>query len=89
MPDNPYDAPFVVAAEPHDDYTLTLTFESGEKRLFDMRPRLDTEVFRPLKNLDIFYRVKVVYGSLEWPGERDLAYDMLYAKSQPMSVEAA
>lgn len=84
MSTNPYNAPFVVAAEPHDDHTLTLTFEGGEKRLFDLRPHLDTEVFRSLKDPDLFVRVKVVYGSLEWPGERDLAHDMLYAESVPV-----
>jgi hypothetical protein len=83
-----YDAPHVVDVEPHDDYTLTLTFENAERRLFDMKPHLDAPVFRPLRDLDVFYRVKVVYGSLEWPDERDLAYDMLYAQSVPVTVEA-
>ena len=32
-------------------------------------------------------QVRVVYGSLEWPGERDLAYDMLYAESTPLPAE--
>lgn len=85
MADSPYDAPFVVAAEPHDDHTLTLTFEGGEQRLFDLKPHLDTEVFGPLRDLDRFAQVEVVYGSLEWPGERDLAHDMLYAESVPLA----
>jgi hypothetical protein len=82
-----YDAPHVVDVQPHDDHTLTLTFENGELRLFDMKPYLESSVFRPLQSLDMFCRVKVVYGSLEWPGERDLAFDMLYAKSVPIPDE--
>ena len=88
MPRNAFAAPFIVAAEPHDDHTLTLTFEGGEKRLFDLKPHLDTEVFGPLRDLDRFAQVKVVYGSLEWPGERDLGHDMLYAESVPLAVVA-
>lgn len=80
--------PHVVNVEPHDDHTLTLTFENGERRVFDMKPYLGSEVFRPVQDLDVFCRVKVVYGSLEWPGKRDLAYDMLYHHSRPVPVEA-
>ncbi|MEM9997943.1 MAG: DUF2442 domain-containing protein [Bacteroidota bacterium] len=84
-----YDAPFLVVAEPHDDHTLTLTFATSEKRQFDATPLLDTPAFASLRDLDTFARVKVVYGSLEWPGERDLAHDMLYARSTPMPVSEA
>ena len=84
-----YDAPFLVAAAPHDDHTLTLTFATGEKRQFDAAPLLDTPAFASLRDLEVFAQVKVVYGSLEWPGERDLAHDMLYARSTPLPVSAA
>jgi hypothetical protein len=85
---DPYDAPFIVGVEPRDDHTLTLTFEGGEKRSFGMKPYLDWPVFKPLRDLAVFYRVKIVYGSLERPGERDIAHDMLYRQSQPLPVES-
>ena len=44
-------------------------------------------MFRPLKDLDRFREVRVAHGSLEWPGERDLAYDMLYDVSMPLPEE--
>lgn len=78
------DAPMLVAVDPHRDYTLTLTFENGERRRMDMRPYLDSEVFGPLKDLSLFAAVRVAFGSLEWPGERDLGYDMVYAVSEPV-----
>ena len=81
-----FNAPFVAHVWPHDDYTLTLTFENGEVRRFDLKPYMDSVVFAPLHDLELFRRVKVVYGSIEWPGERDLAHDMLYAKSIPSSA---
>lgn len=83
------DTPKITHVTPHDDYSLTLTFESEEQRIFDLTPYLDTAVFSPLRDLDLFRRVRVVYGSLEWPGERDLAYDMLYAASEPLTADAA
>ncbi len=79
--------PKITHAAPHDNHTLTLTFSNGEQRLFDLKPHLDTPVFTALRDLDLFRQVRVVYGSLEWPGERDLAYDMLYAESTPLPAE--
>lgn len=81
--------PKIKAVEPRDDYTLLLTFENGERRVYDIRPELNTEVFKPLRDLQLFRRVQVVKGSLEWPGERDLAYDMLHHQSEPIEAETA
>ena len=85
--------PFVREADPREDHTITLTFESGERRLFDLKPYLATEVFGSLKDLDRFREVRVVHGSLEWPGGEDsepgpdLAYDMLYEVSVPLPLD--
>lgn len=80
-------APHIVHATPHDDHTLTLSFENGERRSLDFKPYLGTPVFAPLADLDLFRKVRIVYGSLEWPGERDLAYDSLYAESVPLTED--
>lgn len=77
-------APHIKEARPHDDHTVTLVFENGERRLLDMKPYLQTQVFSPLKDLSLFRRVRVVFGSLEWPGERDMGYDSLYVESVPL-----
>ncbi len=77
-------SPYIERADPHDDHTLTLSFENGERRAFDFKPYLETPVFAPLADLSLFRQVRIVYGSLEWPGERDLAYDSLYAESVPL-----
>ncbi len=79
--------PRITRVEPHDNHTLTLTFSNGEQRLFDLTPHLNTPVFAALCDVDPFRQVRVVYGSLEWPEERDLAYDMLYAESTPLPAE--
>ena len=79
--------PKIIHATPHNNHTLTLAFSNGEQRVFDLKPHLDTPVFAALHDLDLFRQVRIVYGSLEWPGERDLAYDMLYAESSPLPAE--
>jgi hypothetical protein len=35
---------------PMEDYRLHVTFENSEQRYFDMKPLLDTGVFRALKD---------------------------------------
>ncbi|MEX2401268.1 MAG: DUF2442 domain-containing protein [Rhodothermales bacterium] len=79
--------PYIERAEPHEDHTITLHFENGERKQLDMKPYLETPAFRSLQDLSLFRQVRVVHGSLEWPGERDLAYDSLYAEAIPMEEE--
>lgn len=79
--------PYVKSAQPGDDYCLWLTFENGEKRVFDLKPYFDKPVFARLKNIALFKTARLVSGSVEWQGEIDLSYDTLYLESSP--VEAA
>jgi len=78
--------PYVKSVQPRDDYHLLLTFENGEKRLFDLKPYLDKGVFARLKNVALFKTVRVVSGSVEWHGEIDLSYDTLYLSSDPVKT---
>ena len=76
--------PYVKAVKPQEDYRLLLTFENGEKRVFDLKPYLDKPVFQGLKNTAFFKTARVVSGSVEWHGEVDLSYDTLYLESKPI-----
>ena len=76
--------PYVKSVKPQEDYTLLLTFENGEKRLFDLKPYLEKAVFKQLQDAGLFKTARVVSGSVEWQGEVDLSYDTLYLES--MSV---
>ena len=73
--------PTVVTVKPENDYKLSLTFDNGEKRLFDVTPFLDKGVFSELKNIDYFQKVKVAFGAIEWPHEQDFSKDTLYILS--------
>lgn len=73
--------PTVVTVKPKNDYKLTITFDNGEERLFDVTPFLDKGVFSELKNIDYFQKVKVAFGAIEWPHEQDFSKDTLYMLS--------
>lgn len=75
--------PYVKSVKPQENYCLWLTFENGEKRIFDLKPYLKKPVFKRLKNVTLFKTARVVSGAVEWQGEIDLSYDTLYLESKP------
>ena len=62
----------VYSVEAVADYGLLLTFNSGERRHFDMRPYLQYPVFRRLENPAYFLLARVDYGTVVWPGDIDI-----------------
>jgi len=70
-----------------DDYKLELFFENKETRIFDVKPYLDTGVFKRLKDKNLFNMVKVSYDSIEWPEGIDLDPEVLYQKSKVRKKE--
>lgn len=89
----------LVQAVPQRDFTLLLTFDSGEKRVYDMKPVLEKGgVFSQFGNYDDFKRVYVDdSGSLAWDidptidsnkvwsNKVDLSPDGVYVDSIPVS----
>jgi hypothetical protein len=74
----------VNAVEVVPNFRLTLTFNNGEKRRFDMRPYLHYPVFRRLVNAGYFSLARVDYGTVTWPGDIDIAPETLYECSAPL-----
>lgn len=82
---------------PNDDYTLTISFDNGEKRLYDMRPLLKKgTVFEPFIQTENFRRVYVddthsvawdvdptVDSNEVWSNKVDLCPDSCYIDSVP------
>ena len=79
--------PYVKSVQPQADYRLLLTFENGERRIFDVKPYLSMRVFSSLRNTALFKTVRAVSGSIEWQGEIDLSYDTLYLESIPVKAK--
>lgn len=78
--------PYVKSVKPQEDHCLLLTFENGEKRIFDLKPYLEKPVFKQLKNVALFKTARVVSGSVEWQGDVDLSYDTLYLESKAVKT---
>ena len=74
----------VVWVEAKPDYTLFLTFEDGEKRVFDMAPLMDKKPFVKLRGSPLFTKASVEYGTVVWPGNIDIAPETLYDRSLPV-----
>lgn len=72
----------VIEVVPLEDYKLLLTFENGEKRVFDMKPYLDKGIYQELKNEKVFKSVRVSFDSIEWCNQVDIDPEFLYEKSK-------
>ncbi|MCX5973801.1 MAG: DUF2442 domain-containing protein [Coprothermobacterota bacterium] len=79
--------PRVKAVRPSADYTLTLTFENGEVKRFDVKPYLDTGIFQELKDLSVFNSVRPFLGRVQWQDGQDFCPDLLYEDSTPLLDE--
>jgi hypothetical protein len=75
----------VKQVEPRDDYRLALTFENGERRLFDMKPYLDRGIFRELQKIEIFNTVHVSFNTIAWANEADFDPEALYEGGLPIA----
>lgn len=74
--------PRVKDVKPNPNYTLTLIFENGEQKIFDVKPYLDKGIFKELKDLKMFNAVRSFLDSIEWPHGQDFCPDTLYLESK-------
>ena len=79
----------VIRVSPRDDYCLELWFNTGDHRLFDMRPYLDRGVFIQLQDLAHFRQAYVALDTVCWPGNLDIAPETLYDRSTPLDNSTA
>jgi hypothetical protein len=64
------------------DFTLHITFANGEEKLFDVKPYLETGVFKSLKNIAMFATAHAEYGTVAWQNNVDFDPDTLYLESK-------
>lgn len=88
----------IVGVVANDDFTLSIGFDNGEKRLFDMRPYLKKgTVFEHFLNIEDFRRVYVdedhciawdidptIDSNEVWSNKVDLCPDSCYIDSEPL-----
>jgi hypothetical protein len=75
----------ITAVAANDDFSLDLQFDDGSLKRFDVKPYLDYEVFRELKDLNYFKQVDVAFGTVQWPNEQDISPETLYLEGLPVS----
>lgn len=68
----------VITVKANDDHTLDLRFNDGSVKRFDVKPYLKYEVFKELQDLSYFKRVKLAFGTVQWPNEQDIAPETLF-----------
>ncbi len=72
----------VIEAKANEDFSLDLKFNDGKVKRFDIKPYLDYEVFKPLKNVEYFRQIKIAFGTVQWIDEQDISPDTLYLEAQ-------
>lgn len=77
----------VIEVKPLSDYQLVLTFENGEKRIFDMKPYLNKGIYKELKDESKFKTVRVSFDSIEWCNQADIDPEFLYKKSVEYALQ--
>ncbi len=77
--------PTIKSIQALENYQLLVEFANHEYRLYDLTPRLSTEVFAPLQNPVFFQSVKVDTGGYAavWNEEIDLSEHELWIHGQP------
>ncbi|MCL1920867.1 MAG: DUF2442 domain-containing protein [Kiritimatiellaeota bacterium] len=69
----------VVGVRPLEGHRLWVRFSSGEIRVFDFKPLLETPAFSPLADRMLFSAVGIDHGVPVWnDGDIDISPDMLY-----------
>lgn len=85
----------ILTVEPNEDFTLTLSFDNGEKRIYDVKPLLESgTVFEPFADYDNFKRVYLddshcvswdidpdVDSNVVWNNKVDICPDSCYIDS--------
>jgi hypothetical protein len=77
--------PKLKAAIPQDDHSLILLFDDDEKRIYDFKPNLDHKVYETLNDINLFRKVYVTDGEIEWVTGQDFCPHTLYEQSTPMN----
>ncbi len=79
--------PKVNSVKAIDDHTLLVEFDNSEKKLYDVAPLLEREMFFPLRNSAFFKNVQVDKGgyAVFWNEDIDLSEYELWTHGKTVS----
>ena len=75
--------PKVLDVNPLIDYKVMVTFDTGERKVFDVTPYISGDWFGKLKDAEFFKTVRAAGRTIEWSGGQDIAPHELYDYSIP------
>lgn len=73
--------PRILTVKPLPNYCLLIEYETGEQRIFDVKPYLIGDWFGALKDEAAFRTVKPCGTTVEWADGQDIAPHELYELS--------
>ena len=76
----------IVHVTPRPDFMLLIESDEGSSGIFDVRPYLGLEAFRPLQDAEVFAKVQTGRYFIEWACGADLSADTILAKWQCYSA---
>ena len=76
--------PNVLKVIPRDDYSVIVTFDTGETKRFDVSPYISGEWYGQLKDFSVFNTVRPCGNTIEWEDGQDIAPHELYELSVVM-----
>lgn len=59
------------------DWTLDVSFADGSRRIYDVKPLLNSEAFEELNDIALFLQIQNRGYFVEWPTGADLSADTL------------
>lgn len=82
--------PKLISVEPLENYRLLLSYQNGEKRIFNVKPYLSGSWYGKLKDEAYFKSVHIIDGGvgIEWSEGQDIAPHELYDNSVLYEGEA-
>lgn len=75
--------PRPTSVTPLPDYRLLITFQNGERRVFDAKPLLHSPLYAALQNKAFFQTAQADGMCVFWNDEIDLCPDTCYLDSTP------
>ena len=74
----------VESVQAHEDYTLSITFAGGVRRVYDARPLLAKAIYKPFENVSFFMCARAECGTVIWNDDVDIAPEHLYECGVPV-----
>ena len=73
--------PSIKSVKPLSEYRLEIEFDTGEIKVFDMKPYLAIGMFQKLRDETIFRTVHTSFDTIEWENGIDFDPEVLYSNS--------